>query len=228
MKIASRLISGRFVRRANRFLAAVEVAGEEIQAHVRSTARMAELLVPGSQVFLSPSSNPFRKTRFTLLLVRFGNILVSVDATLPNRLIHDALLRGDLHPFAKYGSIRREVVHGQSRFDFRLQDPGDCLLEVKSVTLVRNRVAMFPDAPSLRGRKHVEELASAVKMGIRGAVVFVVQREDGESFAPNDEADPGFGEALRRAGAAGVEIYALACAVGDNDIHWDRWIPVRL
>jgi sugar fermentation stimulation protein A len=228
MKIASGMIPGKFLRRANRFLASVELAGEETWAHVRSSARMAELLVPGRRVFLSPAGNSVRKTGYTLLLVQFGDIRVSVDATLPNRLIHEALQRGEIDPFMGYRLIRREAVHGNSRFDFHLQDPGECLVEVKSVTLVRNGVAMFPDAPSSRGRKHMEELAAAVETGIRGAVVFVVQREDGESFAPNDEADPNFGQALRNAAARGVEIYALGCAVRNDDIRWERWIPVRL
>lgn len=228
MKIASRMIPGKFLRRANRFLASVEVAGEETWAHVRSSARMAELLVPRRQVFLSPARGPARKTGYTLLLVQFGDIRVSVDATLPNRLIYEALQRQELDPFADYRSIRREAVRGNSRFDFHLQDPGQCFLEVKSVTLVRNGVAIFPDAPSSRGRKHMEELAAAVETGIRCAVLFVVQREDGESFAPNDKADPDFGQALRNAAARGVEIYALACAVRNNDIRWERWIPVRL
>jgi len=228
MKIAPRLIPGRFIRRDNRFLAAVEVEERLSWAHVRSSARMDELLVPGRHIFLSPSGAPGRKTDYTLALVQFGDILVSVDATLPNRLIHEALLHGELEPFSGYGSIRREAVHGRSRFDFRLQNTEDCLLEVKSVTLVREGVAMFPDAPSLRGRKHVKELAAALKAGFRCAVVFVIQRYDGKYFAPNDAADPGFGAALRQAAAAGVEIYALACAIGDNHIRMDRWMSVKL
>ena len=199
------LVEGRFKVRLNRFLALVEVNGQEAGVHVANSGRMRELLVPGYRVLLKPQPGPHRKTGFDLALVELGTTLASADARLPNVLVNEALGRGCLPQFAEYPDILREVTFGESRLDFMLESPaGRCYLETKSVTLVVDGVGLFPDAPTVRGTKHMRSLAKAVDAGHRAAVIFVVQRDDCEAVAPHDKADPVFGAALRESVDAGV------------------------
>lgn len=219
----------RFIRRLNRFVAEVEVDGRKMMAHVPSSGRMFELLVPGADVYVSRSDNPARKTDCTLLLVRFGTILVSIDSLLPNRIVYQALREGSLPWFSSLNDVKREVPFGESRFDFLLGKGGTrCFLEVKSVTLAEGGVALFPDAPTARGARHLRELIAAVKAGYRAGVIFVAQRNDVNRFSPNDTQDEIFGEALREAASAEVEVYALTCKVSVSHIELDRPITVDL
>ncbi len=223
------LVEGRFKVRLNRFLALVEVNGREAGVHVANSGRMRELLVPGYRVLLKPRPGPHRKTGFDLALVDLGNTLASADARLPNTLVEEALAQGRLDQFAGYPDVRREVTFGDSRLDFMLESPtGRCYLETKSVTLVVDGVGMFPDAPTLRGAKHMHSLAKAVEAGHRAAAIFIVQRDDCEAVAPHDEADPVFGAALRESVAAGVEVYAYNCTVTEQSITLNRRLPIRL
>lgn len=218
-----------FVSRDNRFRVTVELDGMYIWAHLPNSGRLEELLNPGRRLWLRPTIGVGRKTAYDVLLVDLNGILVSADARLPNPLVEEALREGQLGPFHGYQVIRREVRHGESRLDFVLEGPGArCLIEVKSVTLVRNEVAFFPDAPTERGRRHVEELRQAVLAGERAAIIFVIQREDVHAFAPNDEADPLFGDALRQAADAGVEIYAYACLISRNEMRLGNSLQVML
>jgi sugar fermentation stimulation protein A len=213
------LVSGTFVRRDNRFRVQVRIAERISPAHLPNSGRLGELLVPGREVWCSaadPRRAPHRSTAYDLLLVNYAGRLVSVDARLPGHLVAAGLRQGGLTPFQGYAAVQREVSRGDSRLDFRLQDPGDkpdCWIEVKSVTLVENGAARFPDAPTLRGQRHVTELMHAVKSGERAAVIFVIQRDDALRFTPHDQADPDFGRTLRQAATAGVEIYAWRCSV---------------
>jgi sugar fermentation stimulation protein A len=208
-----------FVRRDNRFRVQVQVGGRTEPAHLPNSGRLGELLVPGRKVWLNPADlvgSPKRRTAYDLALVEYRERLVSVDARLPGHVVADALRLRQLPGFEGYITVRREVRLGESRIDFRLDADGEvpaCWLEVKSVTLVEDEVARFPDAPTLRGRRHVRELVRAVEQGERAAVVFVIQRDDGQRFTPHDEADPGFGQALREAAQAGVQIFAWRCRV---------------
>lgn len=218
-----------FIRRLNRFVAEVEVDGLRIQAHVPSSGRMAELLVPEAEVYVARSTDPRRRTGCSLLMVKYGNILVSIDSLMPNRLIHKALKARSLPWFSSFTSVNRETSFKASRFDFLLRGAEEkCFLEVKSVTLAEDGVARFPDAPTARGARHLRELISAAGEGHRAAVVFVAQREDVACFTPNDPQDPVFGRALRDAAGAGVEVYALACKVSLSQIALDRTITVDL
>jgi len=228
------LIPGIFVRRDNRFRVQVQI-DERIQAaHLPNSGRLGELLTPGRQVWLVPADlrrNPQRRTAYDLALVKFAGRLASVDARLPGHLVAEALHEGRLASFEDYSVIRREVKLGESRLDFRLEadpDQPPCWVEVKSVTLVENGVALFPDAPTARGQRHVRELMRAVEQGDRAVVVFVVQRDDATGFAPHDEADPAFGEVLRQAAQAGVGVYAWRCRVGREEIRLMDAIPVVL
>jgi sugar fermentation stimulation protein A len=222
------LIPGRFVRRDNRFRATVAIAGREAWAHVPNSGRLGELFTPGRPVWLSPAGDPARKTAYDLRLVDYQGTLVSVDARLPNHLLAEALAAGAL-PDLDYPEIRPEVVYGDSRLDFRLTGPrGICWLETKSVTLVTEGLAQFPDAPTARGRKHLHELINIRHSGRRAVVIFVVQRPDATRFAPHRRADPLFAAALQEAAAAGVEIRAFNCHVSLESIALAAEIPPLL
>lgn len=215
-----------FVERKNRFVGLVKVAGRTVPAHVPSSGRMRELLFPGSTVYVAPMPAG-KRTQYRIHLARFGETLVSVDSLLPNRLVYLALARQALPQFSPYREIKREAAYGNSRFDLYLEGAGGgCFIEVKSVTLVVDGTAKFPDAPSERGRKHLQELAHAQAQGFRAAVVFVVQRDDARIFAPNRDTDPLFAQALGRAAAAGVEIYALSCRVTRQAVELHGYLPV--
>lgn len=229
MEIKAGLVEAVFLTRDNRFQATVEVDRRRVWAHVPNSGCLEELLTPGRRLLLRPATDRRRKTAYDVLLVDLEGVLVSADARLPNLLVEEALRQGSLSPFEGYETIRREVTRGRSRLDFALEGQGRrCLMEVKSVTLVRGGVALFPDAPTLRGRRHVEELRRAVAEGERAAMVFVVQREDAEAFAPHDEADPALGRALHRAVQDGMEVYAYACQVSRHEVRLDRPLKVKL
>jgi len=224
------LLPAEFVRRENRFRATLLLNGSPVAAHLANSGRLGELLVPGAPCYVSRATNPNRKTGYDLRLVTYDSTLVSVDARLPNPLFADALQQRALAEFIGYTQWRGEVRRGQSRLDFLLTGPMDERLwvEVKSVTLVENGVALFPDAPTIRGRKHLAELTSAVKAGERAAVVFVVQRPDARFFAPHLTADPAFAQALSQAAAAGVLVQAYTCRVSLSSIEIARAIPISL
>ncbi len=223
----------RFVRRENRFRAVVERDGELAAAHVPNSGRLGELFTPGAAVWVAPWAEPAsRKTACRLALVEYAGTLVSVDAQLPNALAAEALAAGRLAPLGGYGRVQREVGAGASRLDFLLSDgpaaAPRCWLEVKSVTLVEDGCALFPDAPTVRGVKHLEELAGLRRMGDRVAVGFVVQRPDAVRFSPHPTADPAFSAALRRTQRAGVEVYAWRCAVSLSAIELTDALAVVL
>lgn len=228
------LVPGIFVNRDNRFRVQVKVGDHVESVHLPNSGRLGELLVPGHKVWLAPADldrNPQRRTAYDLALVQFAGRPVSVDARLPGKLVAEALHHGRLTGFEGYATVHREVPLGESRLDFRL-DAGSaqppCWIEVKSVTLVQNGIARFPDAPTLRGQRHLRELIGAVKSGDRAAVLFVIQRDDAQCFAPYDEADPGFGQVLRQAAEAGVEVRAWRCRVNRKAIQLLDTIPVML
>ena len=223
------LTPGRFVRRLNRFAALVEVGGRRVLAHVANSGRLGELLVPDRRVYLRAADRAGRRCPYDLALVRLRGTLVSVDARLPNALLGEALRAGRIAALRGYGRPRAEVRHGASRLDFVLERPGRrCLVETKSGTLVEGGVALFPDAPTARGRRHLEALARACRRGTEAAVVFVVQWGDARRFRPNVAADPAFARALRRAAAAGVRVLAYRCNVSRNAVMLADSIPVDI
>jgi sugar fermentation stimulation protein A len=209
--------------------------GETVWAHLPNSGRLTELLVPGRRALLRERSGPaarrpVRKTNYDLILVELDGRWVSVDARLPNDLVAEALVERRMEPLLGYSSIRREVVFGQSRFDFLLEAPQrqPCLVEVKSVTLVLDGLGCFPDAVTRRGRRHLLELAAARREGHRAVVLFVVQRDDAVGLRPHDESDPDFGQALRSAASEGVEIYAYACCVEPQTVKIANAVSVYL
>jgi sugar fermentation stimulation protein A len=222
-------VEGRFVRRDNRFRITTEVNGREVAAHLPNSGRLGELLVPGRPCYLVPRAAAHRRTDFDVLLVAYAGVLVSVDARLPNPLFAEAVAAGRLAPFAEVTGVEAEVTHGESRLDFRLTgETGSCWVETKSVTLVEEGVARFPDAPTKRGQRHLRELQHLVEAGQRAAAVFVIQRPDADAFTPHAGADPDFARLLREARDAGVALHAFRCAVSREAIDIVAPVPVAL
>ncbi len=224
------LVEGRFIRRLNRFAALVDVDRKEHLAHVPNSGRMQELLVPGYRVLLAPApASASRKTAYDLALVDTGDALCSADARLPNKLLAEAIAEDRLPQFGGYPVVRPEQVFGESRLDFLLEGPdGSCYVETKSVTLVQNGVGLFPDAPTLRGVKHLHSLMAAREAGHEAAVIFVIQRADADAFAPHDIADPLLGTTLREAVAVGVKVWVYRCRVDEQSIVLADEVPVQL
>ncbi len=219
--------TGVFLTRLNRFVALAEANGETVACHVKNTGRCKELLVPGAKVVLQSSFAQGRKTPYTLLAVYKGGRIVNIDSQIPNRVFAEWVEKGNLFPSET--KLRPEWKYGDSRFDF-LADGGGrkALIEVKGVTLEENGVALFPDAPTERGVKHLHSLANAVAEGFDAYAVFVVQMKGVTIFAPNEKMHPAFAEALRKAHAAGVNILALDCVVTENSIIAGDLLPVQL
>lgn len=218
--------AGRFLARPNRFIAHVDMDGVETVCHVKNTGRCRELLTPNARVYLEKGSNSNRKTAWDLIAVEKGAMLVNMDAQAPNRVFAEFARSFDPQAI----EVRSEYRFGQSRLDFCLQHADGTLhfVEVKGVTLEREGHALFPDAPTERGVKHIRELIEAVRQGHRATVFFVVQMAEVTDFAPNDETHPAFGAALREAQAAGVTVAAYTCRVTPESLTIDREIPVIL
>lgn len=218
------IVKGIFLVRLNRFAALVEVKGEKTKVFVPNSGRMEELLLPGVMVGLKKVPVPSRQTIYDLVLVEHGDILVCVDARLPNQIVLQMLAREFPAP-----SIQSEPRYRGGRFDFFCKNGGEGLfVEAKSVTLVKEGKGLFPDAPTERGRRHLKKLMQAVGEGYRARVIFVVQRSDARAFAPHDEMDPAFGQALRQAVVAGVEVEAWRCRVESGKVVVDRPLPLLL
>ncbi len=229
MKWSAPLVAGTFLRRENRFRALVEVNGRAVAAHVPNSGRLWELFVPGRRVRLRPVSSSGRKTSFDLVLVEVGERLVCLDARLPPALFAEAVTQGRLAEFAPPTALRREVRAEGCRLDVLLEEPtGRCWVETKSVTLVEEGTALFPDAVTARGRHHVEVLRRLVARGDRAALVFIVQRDDALRFRPHERSDPAFCAALRRAVSSGVEVHAYTCHVTEQEITIAQAIPTAL
>ena len=217
-----------FIERLNRFCCLVELEGKRQLAHVSNSGRMRELLVPGHPVYLVERPGPGRKTPFDLALVALDNGLVSVDARLPSDLFLEAFRLGRLPQFRDYTNIQHEVPWRDSRLDFLLRRNGSpCLVEVKSVTLVKDGRALFPDAPTIRGRRHIGTLVQALGQGLKAAMVLIVQRHDAWAFSPNADTDPAFATALTDAAAAGVKVYAYGCRVSLEEVAISCKLPVE-
>ena len=228
MRFGERIVDGIFLERPNRYLARVCIDGQETLAHVPDPGRLPGLMVPGRRVRLVYNPNPKRKTAYTLVLIRHGSIWVSVFPVFANRLVGQALAGKNLSCFSGYKRFDQEIKMGHSRLDFRLEFSRKVgFVEVKSVSLVENAVGKFPDAPTVRGVRHLKELIELRAKGYRSAVVFVSQRSDTRVIVPNDPVDPNFGQWLRKAGKAGVELYGYNCRVTPTTISLNEMVEVR-
>ncbi len=220
-------IKGKFLSRPNRFIAHVEIDGRETVVHVKNTGRCRELLVPGVTVVLEKSQNPARKTPYDLIAVYKGDRLINMDSQAPNKVFGEWAAESGF--FGTPTLIKPESKFGSSRFDFYIETEGRKLfVEVKGVTLERDGVVLFPDAPTERGAKHLRELAEAVKEGFESYVFFVIQMEECLYFTPNVETDPVFASALQNAAAQGVQVKCLNCKVTEDSLTADGFVPVRM
>ncbi|WP_405384064.1 DNA/RNA nuclease SfsA [Phascolarctobacterium sp.] len=216
-----------FLSRPNRFIAHVEIDGREEIAHVKNTGRCRELLVPGATVYVQHHDDLKRKTKYSLIAVEKGDLLINMDSQAPNKVVQEWLLEQE--PFGKIVRLKPECKYGDSRFDFYLETTErKMFIEVKGVTLEEDGVVLFPDAPTERGVKHVEELCHAMGEGYGAAVVFVVQMEGMRYFTPNRRTHAAFADALAKAAAAGVRIMAVTCAVTPETLHINGTLPVKL
>ncbi|MBQ6349352.1 MAG: DNA/RNA nuclease SfsA [Methanobrevibacter sp.] len=219
-------VKGIFKNRPNRFIAEVEVDGEMEIAHVPNTGRCKELLVDDAVVWLKPSDNPNRKTKFSLHFVENKNVLVSLFSQQANSIVYDAIVDGKIKELAGYNHHKREKTVDNSRIDIYLENENEkCYVEVKGVTLIVDGEARFPDAPTERGAKHLKELIKLKKEGNRCAVFFLIQHPAGNFFRPNWENDPVFSETLNEAYENGVEIIVYKC---DNQLDGITLLPSPL
>lgn len=220
------VLPARFLARPNRFIAQVELEGRMETVHVKNTGRCKELLVPGAQVYLERAQNPARKTPYDLIAVEKGELLINMDAQAPNKVFGEWARAGGIPGLTL---LRPETAWGSSRFDFYYEaGPEKGFVEVKGVTLEVDGGAYFPDAPTQRGVKHLQELKAARQQGYRAAVCFVIQMKGVDFFAPNNATHPEFGQALREAAAGGVEVWAYDCAVTPGTLTLAEPVPVRL
>ncbi len=222
----NKTVFAEFIDRPNRFIAHVRMADGTVETvHVKNTGRCKELLVPGRRVILAEGENPARKTKYDLITVEKPGIgLINMDSQAPNAMAYE-WLRATM-PTA---NIRREVTYGSSRFDLCIEENGNTtFIEVKGVTLEKDGVASFPDAPTERGVKHIRELTRCKAAGYGARILFVIQMKGVKYLTPNDETHSEFGTALREAHAAGVEIMAVDCIVENGKVNIDSLVDVSL
>ncbi len=215
-----KIVKGTFIERPNRFIAYVDIAGKTEICHVLNTGRCKELLKKGATVYLNESSNLNRKTKYDVVKVIKGDKLINMDSMAPNKAAEEFYKK-------QFKNVKREVTYKNSRFDLYIED-NNTFIEVKGVTLEQDNIAMFPDAPTIRGRKHIYELVDAVKNGFNAKILFVIQFNGATQFIPNYKTDPQFKEALKFAQKNGVEILAYDCLVTEETIKINERVEVCL
>ena len=214
---------GKFISRPNRFIAYVEIDGKEEVCHVKNTGRCRELLIPGSTVFVEESSNPSRKTKYDLISVFKGDVLINMDSQAPNKVAAEWLSEY----FDDITLLKPEAKYKNSRFDFYIETSDrKIFMEVKGVTLEENGVVMFPDAPTERGVKHLNELCECIKDGYEAYVLFVVQLEKAKYFTPNKKTHPEFADSLKKAERSGVKILCVTSKITDSTITIKDFLEV--
>ena len=204
------IVSAKFISRPNRFIAMVDVAGNELTVHVKNTGRCKELLIPGCTVYLEKAANPERKTPYDLVAVEKDGRSINIDSQAPN-----AVVKEYLESLGEYSYIKPEYKYGESRIDFYMEkkDGARYLMEVKGCTLFKDGIGYFPDAPTERGAKHLRELIKAKSEGYHPIIAFVIQGEGISEVRPNVDTDPEFTKAFNDAKAAGVEVVFFLCKV---------------
>ncbi len=236
MKFDAPLIPGTLVKRYKRFMADVELKdGSVVTAHCANSGSMLSVNEPGAAVWISPAKNLDRKLKFTWEIIRIGEAMVGINTSHPNRLVADAIEDGTISELSGYASLRREVKYGKnSRIDILLEDDNkpNCYVEVKNVTMRRdisdNALVEFPDSVTSRGTKHLGELADMVKQGSRTVMMYLVQRDDANSFTVARDIDPAYAKALTKAMKAGVEVLCYDCLVGPEEIRVNKAIGIDL
>jgi len=217
----------KFINRPNRFIANIEIDGKKEVCHVKNTGRCKELLVPNAKVYVQELNNSKRKTKYDLISVYKGKRLVNIDSMAPNKVFHEWVQESDL--FKDITFVKAEAKYKNSRFDFYIETvKTKAFVEVKGVTLEENGVALFPDAPTERGVRHIYELIDSLDDGYEAWIVFIIQMKDVLYFTPNVKTHKAFGTALEEAHRCGVNIIAMDSIVTKNSIKAGDFVKVRL
>jgi len=220
---------GIFKLRPNRFIAEVDIGGKEEIVHVKNTGRCREILIEGTEVILEKARGSSRKTDYSLIAAYKGDMLINIDSQVPNSVIYEAIKGNRIIGLENVRYIKREVKYDNSRFDIYFEKEGKKgFVEVKGVTLEKEGVAMFPDAPTLRGTKHLYEMSRAVEEGLSGYIIFLIQLKGVKFFTPNSIMDKEFAKALNYADKMGVKILAYDSIVSEGEIKIGNEIPVVL
>jgi sugar fermentation stimulation protein A len=230
LKYKANLIHGTLIKRYKRFLADVLLDdGSQVVVHCTNSGSMKSCLETGAEVYLCPINNPKRKTRFTWEIIKINGDWVGINTGNPNILAYEAIVEGKIPGLDKFTTVVREVKFGDSRFDvFAHNRLEKCFVEVKNVTLKEGKYALFPDAVTVRGQKHLKTLIEVKKQGMRAVMLFIVQRSDVEIFAPAREIDPSYAATLKMAVTEGVEVIALQAKVTPEQIKLVKQLPVEL
>lgn len=222
-------VNGRFIRRVNRFIAEIEIHGAVENVHVKNTGRMKELFLPGAEVGCAYIDSPKRKTKYDLISVKKGEVWFNVDSQVPNQVVFEGIREGEVLELPTFDLLKREHCYTDSRIDiYGEKGPEKYLIEVKGVTYENEKTAKFPDAPTLRGVKHLHSLIRAVKEGYRSYAFFLLQFTGADYFTPQDERDPLFGETLRLAAKEGVGILVYDSIVKGGSIEIKGKVPFKL
>ena len=225
MKYSNPILPAKFIERPNRFIAKVLINDSIETVHVKNTGRCRELLVPDADIYLEHWDTESRKTKYDLIAVHKGNRLINMDSQAPNKVAAEYLPK----LFPNYTFLKAEVKHLNSRFDFYLETPSEkWFIEVKGVTLEEDGIARFPDAPTERGIKHVEELIACIDEGYRAMILFVIKMKGIQHFEPNERTHPEFGAALRKAKDAGVVLHAVDCIITPDSVTADSPVSIKL
>jgi len=229
MEITHKFIKAEFIERPNRFLTKIKINNELFLSHLPDPGRLKELLIPGAQLLVKKENGINRKTRFSTQAVYQKNTLISLNTLIPNKFV-SYLLKNKLLTFlTEWEFDKQEVSYGKNRFDFQLKKNNlHMIVEVKSVTLVENKIAKFPDAITARGKKHVEHLSNLNSQNLKTMVLFVIQRPDADSFEPQWERDPKFSNALLKASKNGVCIKAIKMKMTEKTLIYMGEIPHKL
>ena len=216
-----------FISRPNRFIAEIEIDGKPEICHVKNTGRCKELLTEGARLYVQKSDKPERKTKYDLISVIKGDLLINMDSQAPNKVFGEWVSNGNF--IKDVTLLKPECKYENSRFDFYIEaGERKIFAEIKGVTLENNGIAMFPDAPTQRGVKHVKELSECVRDGYEAYIFFIIQMKHCRYFTPNRITHPEFAKALAEAEENGVNIIALDCTVTPDELNIDSYVDVRL
>lgn len=225
----NKIVYGTFIQRVNRFIAEVRIENKNEHVHIKNTGRLIELLTPGAEVLLEWSGHPKRKTAYSLIAVNKAGNWVNIDSQAPNAAVWTAMKMGKITEFGQVDVLKREVTYGSSRFDLYWEKSDKKgFIEVKGVTLEKDGVAMFPDAPTKRGTKHVKTLIDASENGYHAAILFLIQMDGCHLFTPHEKMDPPFASVVKQAAEKGVRILAYNSKVFENELILNQPVPVHL
>ncbi len=230
MDFPEKLIHGRLIKRYKRFLADVLLDDNtEVTAHCTNSGTMKSCLEEGAEVYLTPVNDPKRKTKFTWEMIKINGSWVGINTGNPNKLAFDAVVAGTIPELAGYTFVKREVKFGDSRFDvFAENETEKCFIEVKNVSLKEGYYALFPDAVTSRGQKHLRTLMEVKAKGMRAVMLYIIQREDVEVFAPAKDIDPQYAQLLKQAVNAGVEVIPMQAKVTPHKIELVKKLPFEI